>query len=64
MYKLIIYALKGINKGTQIGEEIFETQEELDKRYDEIFVYENYYYILKPTAWKKENGSWVRMEGY
>ena len=62
MYKLRIYKLAGSNKGNLDHEEIFSTREEMEKRYDELFVYENY--SLNPTAWENVDGKWKRLEGF
>ena len=62
MYKLRIYKLTGIDKGNLDHEETFSTREEMETRYDELFVYENY--SLNPTAWEKIDGEWKRLEGF
>lgn len=63
MYKLRIYKKYGIDKGNLDHEEFFESKEEMDKRYNELFVYSDY--ILNPTAWKKKNKEyWKRLAGY
>lgn len=62
MYKLRIYKLKGADRGNLDHEEIFSTREEMETRYDELFVYENY--SLNPTAWENVGGEWKRLEGF
>ena len=62
MYKLRIYKLSGADKGNLDHEEIFSTREEMEARYNELFVYENY--SLNPTAWKNVYGEWKRLEGF
>ena len=37
MYKLRIYKLSGIDKGNLDHEELFNTKDQMDKRYDELF---------------------------
>ena len=53
MFKLRIYKTSGVLD----HEEIFDTKEQLDRRYSE---FKN----IKPTAWKLVNGKWKRLEGY
>ena len=48
MYKLRIYKLSGSDKGNLDHEEIFDTKEQIDKRYDELFKRE--LYSLNPTV--------------
>ena len=62
MYKLRIYKLKGAYKGNLDHEEFFSTREEMEIRYDELFIYENY--SLNPTAWENVDGKWKRLEGF
>ena len=62
MYKLRIYYLSGINKGNLDHEEFFSIREEMEKRYNELFVYENY--SLNPTAWEMVNKDWKRIGGF
>ena len=62
MYKLRIYKLSGENKGNLDHEEFFDTKEQMDKRYDELFKRE--LYSLNPTAWKQIDDKWKRLEGY
>mgnify|MGYP007016831187 CR=1 FL=1 len=62
MYKLRIYKLTGIDKGNLDHEEMFDTKDQMDKRYDELFKRE--LYSLNPTAWKRIDGEWKRLEGY
>ena len=62
MYKLRIYKLSGADKGNLDHEEFFSTREEMEARYNELFVYENY--SLNPTAWKNVDGKWKRLEGF
>lgn len=53
MYKLRIYKMLGEFD----HEEIFDTKEQMDKRYNE-------FRNVKPTAWKLIDGVWKRLEGY
>ena len=62
MYKLRIYKLSGADKGNLDHEETFSTREEMEIRYNELFEYENY--SINPTAWKKVNEEWKRLEGF
>ena len=62
MYKLRIYKLTGVDKGNLDHEEFFSTREEMEKRYNELFVYGNY--SLNPTAWEMVDEEWKRLEGF
>lgn len=62
MYKLRIYKLSGSDKGNLDHEELFDTKEQIDKRYNELF--KNDLYGLNPTAWEQINNVWKRLEGY
>lgn len=62
MYKLRIYKLSGANKGNLDYEEFFDTKEQMDKRYEELFKKD--LYSLNPTAWKQVNNEWKRLEEY
>lgn len=62
MYKLRIYKLSGVGKGNLDHEEIFDTKEQMAKRYDELF--KSDLYSLNPTAWKQVNSEWKRLEEY
>ena len=62
MYKLRIYKLAGADKGNLDHEEFFSTREEMETRYNELFVYENY--SLNPTAWENIDVEWKRLEGF
>ena len=62
MYKLRIYKLSGSDKGNLDHEELSDTKEQMDKRYDELF--NRNLYSLNPTAWKQVDGGWKRLEGY
>ena len=44
-------------KGNLDHEEIFDTKEQMNKRYREFTK-------VKPTAWEQINGEWKRLEGY
>ena len=58
MYKLRIYK----NNGNLSHEEHFKTKKEMDKRYNNLFIYEKY--SLNPTAWILKNGNWERILDY
>ena len=58
MYKLRIYR----KNGSLDHEEIFDTKEEMVKRYNKLFKHENY--SLNPTVWENVNGEWCRLEEY
>lgn len=60
-YKLRVYILTGAEKGNLDHEEYFDSKEELEKRYSELFEYE--LYSLNPTAWELVDGEWIRIEG-
>ncbi len=62
MYKLRIYKLHGADKGALDHEETFEKEQEMIKRYDELFEYSAY--GLNPTAWKQTSGGWQRLTEY
>ena len=62
MYKLRIYKLSGSDKGNLDHEEFFSKKEEMETRYDELFVYENY--SLNPTAWENVDEEWERLKGF
>lgn len=62
MYKLRIYNLSGSYKGNLDHEEFFDTKEQMDKRYDELFKKD--LYSLNPTAWEMINDEWKRLEEY
>ena len=57
MYKLRIYKSSGKDKGNLDHEEMFNTKEQMDERY-------NKFKSVKPTAWKIIDGEWKRLEGY
>ena len=50
MYKLRIYKLSGVDKGKLDHEEFFDTKDQMDKRYNELFKKE--LYGLNPMAWE------------
>lgn len=60
-YKLRIYKVSGPDKGNLDHEELFSARQELEQRYDELFVPS--LLALNPTAWKKVNGKWERIFG-
>ena len=62
MYKLRIYNLTGADKWNLNHEEKFDTKEQMDKRYDEVFKME--LHSLNPTAWERIDGGWKRLKGY
>ena len=62
MYKLKFYNKTGVNKGNLNHEEFFQTLEELQSRYHDVFVYNDY--SLNPTAWKHTSNGWERIAGY
>lgn len=59
MYKLRIYFTSGHNKGNLKKEEIFNTLQEMDGRYKELFKKE--LFALNPTAWKNNGTEWERI---
>lgn len=61
-YKLRVYKLTGPEKGNLDHEETFDSKDDMDKRYNELFVYENM--TLNPTAWERKGDDWIRMSGY
>lgn len=61
-FKLRIYKKSGVEKGNLDREEFFATKEQMDARYDELFVYEDY--SLNPTAYQKVKDGWTRLSGY
>lgn len=62
MYKLRIYKLSGVDKGNLDHEEFFDTKEQMNKRYAELFQSE--LYGLNPTALEQTDNEWKRLEGY
>lgn len=62
MYKLRIYKLFGVDKGNLDHEEMFNTREQMDKRYNELFKKD--LYGLNPTACEQIDNEWKRLEGY
>ena len=62
MYKLKFYHKKGVNKGNVDHEEFFQTLEELQSRYNDVFIYNDF--ALNPTAWKQTLNGWERIAGY
>lgn len=61
-FKLRIYKLTGTDAGNLDHEEFFETKDEMDRRYNELFIRE--LYALNPTAWEKSDSNWKRLEHY
>ena len=62
MYKLRFYHKTGANKGNLSHEEFFQTLKELQSRYNDVFVYNDF--SLNPTAWKQTGNGWERIAGY
>lgn len=58
-YKLCIYNTSGANKGNLNREEFFQTLEEMQKRFAELFIYN--LFSLNPTAWAYRDGEWHRI---
>ena len=62
-YKLRFYHKSGAHKGNLSHEEFFNTREEMDIRYKEVFVQTDY--SLNPTAYEATKcGAWKRIMGY
>lgn len=61
-FKLRVYKKFGVDKGNTDHEEFFLTREEMDKRYKELFIRNEY--ALNPTAWERHVDDWTRIEGY
>lgn len=61
-YKLIVYKVSEPDKGNVDHEEFFDSIEELDKRYNELFDYN--LYSLNPTAWEWDGNDYKRIMGY
>lgn len=63
-YKLRIYYKSGINKGNLEKEEFFDTIGKAQKRYNELFNYNDF--GLNPTLWElnKETSEYNRILGY
>lgn len=61
-YKLRVYVVSGPDKGNLDHEEFFDSIEELDKRYNELFIYK--LYNLNPTAWVGNGKNYRRISGY
>ena len=62
MLKLRFYHKTGANKGNVDHEEFSQTLEELQSRYHDVFVYNDF--ALNPTAWKHTSNGWERIAGY
>ena len=68
MYKLRFYKLTGAEKGNLEHEEFFNTLEEMQNKYNEVFKYELKAY--NPTAWyfnreeNQKNNNWERIIGF
>ena len=61
-YKLRAYVTSGPDKGNLDHEEFFDSIEELDKRYNELFDYK--LFSLNPTAWVWNGNNYRRISGY
>lgn len=61
-YKLRAYHISGDNKGNLEEEYFFQTKEQMDKKYNELFRYD--LYNLNPTGWEWRDGKWCRMAEY
>ena len=61
-FKLKIYHLSGSEKGNLDHEEVFQTREEMEKRYNALFQYN--LYGLNPTAWQRMGKTWIRLAGF
>lgn len=61
-FKLRVYKKFGVDKGNTDHEEFFLTREEMNKRYKELFIRNEY--ALNPTAWERHVEDWTRIEGY
>ena len=61
-YKLRVYVISGPNKGNLDHEEFFDSINELNKRYEELFDYNLYAY--NPTAWEWDGNDYKRISGY
>ena len=55
-YKLRIYKTRGIDKGNLDHEEYFDSLDELQIRYRELFKRE--LYSLNPTGWEWVDNTW------
>lgn len=62
MYKLRFYNKTGASKGNLNHGEFFQTLKELQSRYNDVFVYNDF--SLNPTAWKQSANGWERITGY
>ena len=63
MERVRVFELSGVDKRNLDDEELFDTKNQMDKRYDELFKKE--LYSLNPTAWKQiDENRWCRLEGY
>lgn len=62
-FKLRFYHKSGGDKGCLSHEEFFDTLEQLNDRYEKVFVYLDF--SLNPTAWELgSNNEWHRIYGY
>lgn len=61
-YKLRIYVISGPDKGDLDHEEFFDSIEELNKRYNELFDYN--LFSLNPTAWVRNENNYRIISGY
>ena len=61
-YKLRVYKISGPDKGSLDHEEFFDSSEEVDKRYNELFDYK--LFSLNPTVWEWNGNGYKRIMGY
>ena len=63
-YKMRIYHTKGPNKGQLDREELFNTLEDANNRYRELFNYNSF--GLNPTIWRFDDDTqeYIRVKGY
>ena len=59
MYKFCVYKTSHFDKADLDHEEFFKNEQEMYKRYRELFKPREY--ALNPTAWEKVNEEWLRM---
>ena len=59
MYKMRFYKKAGADEGNLDHEEFFDTREQVEARYKEVYVEKDL--LLNPTVWEDRNGEWRRI---
>ena len=59
MFKMRFYKKTGYDKGNLDHEEFFDTREQAEERYHEVYVEKDF--ALNPTVWEDRDGEWFRI---